>query len=706
MLTLALTLLTAAPPLPATPKKPVVDTYFDQQVTDDYRWLEDGADATVSQWSDAQNARARTFLDGSKARPALKQRFDELLNFEAPSWSLAAERGGLVFGWKRTPPQSQAVVVVLQSLSEPTGERVLFDPMAYDATGETAIDFFEPSLDGKLVALSLSRKGTERGDLHVFDVATGKELKDEVVPGAHTGTAGGTLAWFKGGFFYTRHPRGTERPAEDQNFFQEVWRHTLGTPTAKDVAETGQQGLRIAEHFVSTTRDGAWAADLVQKGDGGEFELFLRAPSGKWTRVSSYEDKIVGVELGAGTAWLLSRKDAPRGQVLALPLVEGKLTLSSAKVVVPQGDGSIDGVLATGSRLWLTEVLGPSTRVRSFSLDGKPLSELVPSPGVSQSGLISLGGDDVAMLQTGYLMPSSVFRVEAKTNAVQPTPLALKSPADLSAYEVISETCVSTDGTKVPLTIVRKRGSKPDGTAPGLLTGYGGFGISMSPRFNRSLPAWLELGGVWAEASIRGGGEFGETWHQQGMLTQKQHVFDDFLACAKVLTDKKYVGAKRLAIEGGSNGGLLMGAAMTQAPQQFAAVIAHVGIYDMLRVETTSNGQFNVTEFGTVKDEAQFKALAAYSPYHHVKDGTAYPPVIFLTGKNDPRVDPWHSRKMVARLLASGTKAPVFLRTSDTGHGMGTPLAERIAQAVDTHVFLVEMLKVTMPKPVKVQPPR
>ncbi|MFO0595108.1 MAG: prolyl oligopeptidase family serine peptidase [Myxococcaceae bacterium] len=699
MLLTALTLtLTAAPPLPPTPKKPVVDTYFDAGVTDDYRWLEDGTDATVSQWSDAQNARARAFLDGSKARPVIKKRIEELLNFEAPSWSGVVERAGVLFAWKRTPPQSQPVVVVLSSLSEPTGERVLFDPVSFDATGETAVDFFEPSLDGKLVALSLSRKGTERGDVHVFDVASGKELKDEVVPGAHSGTAGGTLAWFKGGFFYTRHPRGTERPPEDQGFFQEVWRHTLGTPTAKDVAETGQNGLRIAEHFVSTTRDGTWAADLVQKGDGGEFELFVRSPAGKWTKVAGYDDKVVGVELGAGTAWLLSRKDAPRGQVLALPLVDGKLTLASAKLVVPQGEGSLEGVTATASRLWLTEVLGPSTRVRSFSLDGKQLAELVPGPGVSQWGVASLGGDDVVLGQSGYLMPSSLFRVEAKTNAVVPTPLALKSPADLSPYEVVSETCVSADGTKVPLSIVRKKGSKNDGTAPGLLTGYGGFGISISPHFDRSLPSWLELGGVWAEAALRGGGEFGETWHQQGMLTQKQHVFDDFLACAKLLTDKKYVAAKKLAIEGGSNGGLLMGAAMTQAPQQFAAVLAHVGIYDMLRVETTANGAFNVTEYGSVKDEAQFNALYAYSPYHRVKNGTAYPPVIFFTGKNDPRVDPWHSRKMVARLLASGTKQPVLLRTSDTGHGMGTPLAERIAQTVDAQVFLVEMLKM------KVQP--
>jgi len=260
---------------------------------------------------------------------------------------------------------------------------------------------------------------------------------------------------------------------------------------------------------------------------------------------------------------------------------------------------------------------------------------------------------------------------------------------------VVREFAVSKDGTRIPLNIIRRKGTKLDGKNPALLTAYGGYGINESPYYSASLRVLLDHGFVFADANLRGGGEYGEAWHHAGSLTKKQNVFDDFAACARYLIDHKYTSAAKLGIEGGSNGGLLMGAELTQHPELFGAVVSHVGIYDMLRVELQPNGAFNVTEFGTVKEAEQFKALYAYSPYHHVVDGTNYPPVLFLTGANDPRVDPLNSRKMTARLQASGTKHVVLLRTSsNSGHGIGTALSERIAQQADVDAFLFDQLGV------------
>ena len=680
--------------LAATPKKPVTDNYFGTTIVDDYRWLEAGNDPVVQQWSDEQNARARAYLDTLPGREQLRQRLTELLTYEAPGWFNVIDRHGVLFAMKQQPPKAQPLLVVLGSLDSLEGERVLLDPLVFDPSGETAMDFAVPSLDGKYVAVSLSRKGSEQGDVHVFDVASGRELKTDVVPAVNTGTAGGSVAWTTDGFFYTRHPLPGERPKEDLGFFQQVYFHKLGTPASSDQYALGKDFIRIAENFLSTSRDGQWAADLVQKGDGGEYELFVRSPDGVWTKLAGYADRIVQVHFGWDKAlYLLSRKDAPNGKILRLPLEPGKLALARAKVIVPQGEGAIQGFMSTRSRLYVEEQLGGPSRVRMVDLTGRPLGQ-IPTPAVSSlSNPEPVGeADDVVVTTSGYLEPSGISRFSAKDGRLHATPYAGKTPADLSAYEVVREQCVSKDGTKVPLNIIRRKGLVLDGRNPVLLTGYGGFGIPSTPGFSRSLPVWLEAGGVYAVANIRGGGEFGERWHQQGMLHNKQNGFDDFIVCARWLIAQKYTSPEKLAIEGGSNGGLLMGAVLTQAPDLFRAVVAHVGYFDMLRFETAPNGVFNTTEYGSVKNEADFKALAAYSPYHQVMAGTQYPAVLFLTGKNDPRVDPFHSRKMVARLQASGTKQPVLLRTADTGHGIGTPLAERIAQTVDTHAFLFQQL--------------
>jgi prolyl oligopeptidase len=678
----------------------VTDDYFGTKVPDDYRWLEKGADPAVQQWSDAENAHARAFLDGLPGRSQLQKRVTELLSDRAPTWFGITERAGVLFAMKQQPPKPQPLFVVLSSLEETNGERVLIDPAAIDSSGATAMDFAVPSLDGKYVAVSLSQKGTERGDVHIFDVGSGQQLPEEIIPAVNTGTAGGSLAWTKEGFFYTRHPLAGERPKEDLGFFQQIYFHKLHSRAGSDAYSLGKDFLRIAESFLATSLDGAWAADLVQKGDGREFELFVRPPHGPWTKVAGYEDRIVQVRFGRdGALYLLSQKGAPKGQVLRLPLVQENLNLEQAKVVVPEGSNAIEDILPTRTRLYFKEQLGGPNRVSIAELNGRGLGSIPAPPVTTIAGMNELGhGDDVVLGVTGYLTPLANFRFAASEGKLHPTAYAGATSADLQPYEVVRQECVSNDGTKVPLNIIRRKGLALDGNNPGLLTGYGGFDIAESPGWSPSLPLWLEAGGVFVVGNLRGGSEFGEEWHRQGMLHKKQNVFDDFIACARWLIQQKYTSPEKLAIEGGSNGGLLMGAALTQAPELFKAVVAHVGYFDMLRFETAPNGVFNTTEYGTVSNRDDFQALFGYSPYQHVKDGTAYPAVLFLTGKNDPRVDPFHSRKMTARLQASGTKQPVLLRTSDTGHGMGTPLAERIAQQVDTHAFLFYELGMSPPR--------
>jgi prolyl oligopeptidase len=334
--------------------------------------------------------------------------------------------------------------------------------------------------------------------------------------------------------------------------------------------------------------------------------------------------------------------------------------------------------------------------VRVFDLDGKPQPGPKRPPVSAAHDLTPLAGDDILFGGTSYVEPPGQILFRAKTGETTTTPLNEKPPVSLADIRVEREFATSTDGTKVPVNILIPKGVERDGKAPCLVSGYGGFNISIEPGFNPAFRVLFDHGMIVAIANLRGGAEFGEEWHDAGRLTRKQNVFDDFAAACQHMIDRKYTSHERLAIEGGSNGGLLMGATLTQHPDLMKCVVAHVGIYDMLRVELSSNGAFNVPEYGTVKNEEQFKALFGYSPYHHVKDGVKYPAVLFLTGANDPRVDPMQSRKMVARLqAATASDAPILLRTSaSTGHGAGTALSARVEELTDVYAFIFAQLGV------------
>jgi prolyl oligopeptidase len=680
-----------------TPKKPVTDDYHGVKVEDNYQWLEKDDDPAVKAWSNAQNQKTRAYIDKLPDRAALEKQLTEWFAKTSPSYSGLVSRPGILFAMKFQPPKQQPMLVTLTSADDLKSEKIVLDPNALDSKGTTAIDWFEPSRDGKYVAVSISQGGSEDGTLHIYETATGKALPDSIAHVQYP-TAGGSAAWTADGtgIYYTRFPRKGEKPDADLNFYQQVYFHKLGTADRDDTYSIGKEFPRIAEIKFEASHDGKFILATVANGDGGDFAHYLLGPDGNWKQLTKFEDQIKAARLGRDNAlYLLSRAGAPRGKILHVPL--DNPALASATTIVPPSDAVIQSIQPTANALYVEDLLGGPSQIRCLDLDGKN-ARVIAIPQVSAvTEMESLEDNSLLFRDVSFTEPAAWFHIVDPAKPPMKTALVNTSPVSFADIEVSREMATSKDGTKIPLNIVRKKGAKQDGNNPTLLYGYGGYGLSMSPNFDFTRRLWFDKGGVYVVANVRGGGEFGEEWHKAGNLTKKQNVFDDFAAAAKFLIDQEWTRPEKLALLGGSNGGLLMGALITQHPELMRAVVSFVGIYDMLRVELAPNGAFNVTEFGTVKDPDQFKALYAYSPYHHVVDGTKYPSILFMTGANDGRVAPYHSRKMVARLDEANKSAnPILLRTSSSaGHGIGTALSERIKQLADEYSFLFAQLGIS-----------
>jgi prolyl oligopeptidase len=722
-----------------TRKKAVTTEYHGTRVTDNYQWLEMSGDPAVGKWTEEQNRTARGYLDKLPTRDSLAYEFQKLYAQVSADYSGLVVRSNLIFALRFKPPAQQAVLVSMRSPNDLKTEKTVLDPNALDAQGGTSIDFYEPSRDGRYVAVSLSEKGSEAGTVYVYETGTGKKLSDVVVR-VQFPTGGGSVAWNAEGtgFFYTRYPAPGERPAVDERFYQQVYFHRLGTPAERDRYEIGRDFPRIAEIDLKTSQDHRYLLATVANGDGGDYAHYLRDPSGNWRQIAKFEDQIKQVEFGRDplyiewpkddSLYLLSRKDAPRGRILKVSVTTPDL--GQATEVIKHGKRVLQSFVPSASGLYLHVINGGPSEVRFHDLyaeDDGLVDEPEDEPGeegseerrsrrrrgedrkvskkewkLNLSGtfavqqMVCRRGDEVLIRTIGFTDPYVWQSYDPNKDKERAAATELKgtSPADFRDVEVVRRNAVSKDGTKIPLNIIRRKGTRLNGETPTILTGYGGYGISMTPRFDFTRRVWIDQGGMFVVANLRGGGEYGEEWHKAGNLTRKQNVFDDFIACAEFLIRSNYTRADRLVIQGGSNGGLLVGAAMTQRPELFRAVVAHVGLYDMLRVELDANGEFNTTEFGTVKIPEQFRALYAYSPYHRVQDKTAYPSVLLLTGEHDGRVNPAHSRKMAARLqAATASNRPVLLRTSgSSGHGIGTALSERVAQLVDVYAFIFDQL--------------
>ena len=681
------------PPLPATPKQPAVDEYHGVKVTDDYRWLENGKSPQVMAWTEAQDRHARALLDSNPLHAEIQHFLKKLADGRSPSFYDLERRGGLLFAMDSQPGKQQDMLVTLRSADELSSKHVVIDPSQLDPTNSTAIQFYEPSRDGSKVVISLAAGGTESGTLHIYDVASGGALPD-LVPRV-TGNGGGSVAWNAdgSGIYYTRYPHEGERPSADMNFYEQVYFHKLGTPGAQDTYVIGKDLPRIAEVTLTTSDDGHYMLAAVENGDGGDYEHFLRDAAGKWTQLTQFSDQVKSIVFGDDALYLLSREHAPQGKILRLPLANPEF--QKATTIIPQSPVVLQELLITPNQLYVTEQVGGPTEIHVFDHSGHALGTVPAEPVSSVTQMLRWQGDQILFGNISYVDPMAWYYFDPKSNKTSITAMRESSPVSFADVEAVRELAVSKDGTNVPVTIIRRKGTKLDGQNPTILNGYGGFDVSQGPFFDPSLRAWLDAGGVFAISNLRGGGEFGEEWHIAGMLTHKQNVFDDFIASAELLIKAGYTNPSKFGIEGGSNGGLLMGAALTQRPELFRAVVSVAGLYDMLRSETTENGQFNTTEYGSVKDPEQFKALYAYSPYNNVRDGVKYPSVLFEVGENDPRVDPWHSRKMTARLqAATASSNPVLLISfSNAGHG-GIGSAEDPRIAMDTYLieFLLEQL--------------
>jgi prolyl oligopeptidase len=687
---------------PDSPKRPVENNYHGTTVSEDYRWLEETGSKEVATWIAEQNALTRRLIDALPQHAAIKAELLEMVGSGKAARYAFDYAGGKLFALKRQPPKAQHMLVVLNGQAELASERVVLDPTLLDASGKTTIDWYKPSRDGKLVAVSLSKNGSEDGTLYVYRTDTGQALPD-VVPRVQYPTGGGSVAWANdgSGFYYTRYPQGKERPAADANFYQQVFFHKLGTRARADKYVIGKEFPRIAEVALQASEDGRHLLADVSNGDGGEHGFYLRSNAGPWRRIATFTDGFKRAEFGRdGKLYALGLKGSPRGRIVALRLDDSTASLSKAPVVVHESDAVIEDLMPTDTRLYVEVLVGGPSELRSYTLDGRSLGAVSAQPIASVNLGARLEGDAILFGSQSFVRAFSWYAYDGAATDGAPVKTELSDPpafavdGGLPGAEVVREMATSKDGTRVPVSIVRNKGTVLDGAQPVLLTGYGGYGISMRPRFMRHTVAWLRHGGVFALANLRGGGEFGQEWHLGGNLTRKQKVFDDFIASAEMLVARGYTRPDRLAIRGGSNGGLLMGAVTVQRPDLFRAVVSSVGIYDMLRVELTPNGAFNVTEFGTVKQPDHFMALLAYSPYHQVEDGRPYPAVLLTTGAHDGRVEPWMSYKMAARLQAANPKGrPVLLRVaSDAGHGIGTSLAGEIEEQADELAFLFDQL--------------
>lgn len=674
----------AAPP--ATAKRPVTDNYHGVEIVDNYRWLEgDKGTSTpeVLQWTDEQNAYTRSVLDGIPGRDKLEARLRELM--ETSSISSPRMKGARYFYTKREASQNQPVLYYRTGHS---GEPVtLLDVNTLDSKGLISLDWYSPSDDGRLLAFGISRAGDENSTLHLLDVNTGEWLADEI-PNKVSG-----VQWLpdSSAFFYSQL-EDIKNAYSRQIRFHKIGRHHRTDPTLfKQFSTTWGPFASIDKdarwmilgYWTGTRSNDLYVVDLKKWFETGEFE--------KRTIVEGKDATFSGAVRG-DTLYMVTPYNASNRRVMAVDLRNP--TEANWKELIPERkDATLTGVGHAKDMLVASYLKNASTSIEKFDLNGKPLGA-VELPGIGSAGLsVDEDRTEAFLSFSSYNTPPSIYRIDLARNSRE----LWERPevkVDPELAEVKQVWYTSKDGTKVSMFLVHKKGIELDGQRPTLLYGYGGFNISMTPSFSATLFPWLEAGGVYAVANLRGGGEYGDAWHRAGTLENKQNVFDDFVAAAEWLIDNNYTRPQNLAIQGGSNGGLLTGAVVLQKPELFSAAIVAVPLLDMLRFEQFLMARFWVPEYGTAEDSSQFSFLRQYSPYQNIKDGVKYPAILVTAGENDTRVHPLHARKYAAAMQAATTSdptdKPVLLWVDmDGGHGQGKPLSMRVRDVADQQAFVM-----------------
>ncbi len=678
---------------PAAERGSTVDVLHGTEVADPYRWMEKDS-AELSAWVNAENAVAEPFLSAIPAREAIKRRLTELWNYEQYGYSwlddksrMPVKKGGRYFYVEKSGSQNHGILYWAPALD--AAPKVLVDANALSADATASIADYSISLDGRFVAYAVSDGGTDWDTWHVREVESGRDLPDLIADTKFTG-----VSWVPDAtaFYYSRYPKGADGKVDDQQQVS-VYRHRLGTAQPEDErVYTATDNPRHNPYGV-VTEDGRWLVLVVTHG----FEsnaIHLRDLAKPEAEVVRLFDKWDGIYdfLGVmeGRLYFRTTQGAPRGRVIAV-----EPATRAVAEVVPEAQQTLHQASLAGGQVIASYLDDARTRVAIYGRDGKHLRDLkLPGLGTAIGFPDAPAENETFFAYTDFLTPLALYRYDIAKDEVSPfrKPTVAFDPAPFVTEQVFFE---SRDGTRVPMFITRRKDAKLDGSNPTLLYGYGGFDVSLTPTYSAAFAAWLEQGGIYAVANLRGGGEFGADWHDAGTRTKKQNVFDDFIAAAEWLIAKRYTSPAKLAIHGRSNGGLLVGAVMAQRPELFGAALPGVGVLDMLRYHTASaNAYAWSSDYGTAEDPEQFRALLAYSPVHTLKSGVCYPPTLVTTADHDDRVVPWHSFKFAAALQhAQACASPVLIRIETrAGHGAGKPTWMLVEDWANQWAFLAKAL--------------
>ena len=692
---------------PARPPKakvvPVEDSVQGHKIVDPYRYLENPDDPDTRLYVEQELAYTRSILDPLPGRDKIHARLSQLLAIGTVG---APQVGGsYYFHTRREGNQNQPVLYVREgqngALNEP--DRVLLDVNKLAADGTIALDWWYASDDGRYVAYGTSPGGSEISTLRVLETASGTLLPDSIER-----TRAASLAWKpdNSGFFYTRYPKKGDVPEGQEVYYRRVFYHALGGDPAHDPLIFGEG--RDPEWWpnVSLSEDGRWL--LINEEHGWtKTEMFLqdltsdRTSKNPPVEITDGKDFLYGADFFEGKLYITTNEDASQYRVFVADAAYPRR--ENWKEIIPQLDAVLQNASVTGGRLLAQYQRNATSELKLFALDGRKIAD-IPLPAIGD--VFSVTGrydrEEIFFGFQSFTVPPSVYRVDLSSMKSALWAKVDAPSIDPSAYDVQQVWYVSKDGTKIPMFVVHKRGIEKNGKNPTLLTGYGGFNVSLTPTFSRSMYLWMEHGGIYTVANLRGGSEFGEDWHRAGMLDKKQNVFDDFIAASEYLIAQKYTDKDHLAVSGGSNGGLLMGAMITQRPDLFRAAVCAVPLLDMLRYQNFQIAKLWIPEYGSADDAGQFDWLYAYSPYHHVKPGQEYPAVLFMTGDTDTRVDPMHAKKMAALMQAEAKNSdsndkPILLRIeTKAGHGQGKPVTKQIEESTDMYSFLFWQLGIKL----------
>lgn len=669
-----------------------VDDYFGTRVADPYRWMEDLDSPEIKQWIDQENQLTRSILDQFRDRDAMQRRLMDLINFER--FSAPIVRGSRYFYWHNTGLQNQSVLFWMEGLSgEP---KVLLDPNTLSADGTVAVIDLSISDDGSLAAYSIADAGSDWITWHMRDVGTGHDLPDLVAWSKFS-----SASWLKdgSGFFYQGYDRPKGDALKEANYFHKIFFHKLGTPQNEDRLIFDRPDDKEIHVGAGVSHDGRYLLIYQTKGSSPNNQLTIRDledPEGATVTIAEAADAVYSVIDNDRTRfWIHTTFEAPNGCVVQVDLTNP--ARSQWKTIIPESAHKLDSVSMIDNTLIANYLADAQSMVMLHAVDGALLQQFeLPSIGTA-SGFDGKRTDTETFYQfSNFTTPPTVYRVDMKTrqSSIFRQPKLNFDPAQFATKQVFYS---SKDGTRVPMFLSYKKGLTLDGSNPTLLYGYGGFNISLKPEFSAGNSLWMEMGGIYAQPSLRGGGEYGEGWHEAGTRLKKQNVFDDFIAAVEWLVSNRYTSPSRLGISGGSNGGLLVAACELQRPDLFGAAIASVGVMDMLRFDKFTIGWAWKTDYGAPSEnQEEFRAILRYSPLHNIRTGVEYPPTLITTADHDDRVYPAHSFKFAAAMQAAQSGPnPILIRVETrAGHGSGMPLAKRVEITVDQLTFLSLQLNV------------